>query len=47
MKLYFSNGSCSLASHITLEEAGAKFDTHRLNLREGEQKKPEYLKINP
>jgi len=47
MKLYFSNGSCSLASHIALEEAGAKFDTHRLNLREGEQRKPEYLKINP
>jgi glutathione S-transferase len=47
MKLYFSNGSCSLASHVALEEAGAKFDTHRLNLREGEQRKAEYLKINP
>jgi glutathione S-transferase len=47
MKLYFSNGSCSLASHIALEESGAKFDTHRLNLREGEQNKPEFLGINP
>ena len=47
MKLYFSNGSCSLASHIMLEEAGAKFETQRINLREGEQKKPEYLKVNP
>jgi len=47
MKLHFSNGSCSLASHITLEEAGARFDTHRINLREGEHRKPEYLKINP
>jgi glutathione S-transferase len=47
MKLYFSNGSCSLASHITLEEAGAKFEAQRINLREGEQKKPEYLKVNP
>ena len=36
MKLYFSNGSCSLASHITLEEAGAKFEAQRINLREGE-----------
>ena len=47
MKLYFSNGSCSLASHIALEEAGAKFEAQRLNLREGEQKRPEYLAVNP
>lgn len=47
MKLYFSNGSCSLASHIALEESGAKFETQRINLREGEQKRPEYLAINP
>jgi glutathione S-transferase len=47
MKLYYSSGSCSLASHIALEEAGAKFETQRLNLREGEQRKPEYLRINP
>ena len=47
MKLYFSNGSCSLASHIALEESGAKFETQRINLREGEQNKPEFLKINP
>ncbi|MCU1277957.1 MAG: Glyoxalase family protein [bacterium] len=47
MKLYYSNGSCSLASHIALEEAGAKFEAQRINLREGEQLKPEYLKINP
>lgn len=36
-----------MASHIVLEEAGAQFDTQRLNLREGEQRKPDYLKINP
>src|SRR2546421_6886880 len=47
MKLYWSKGSCSLASHIVLEEAEAKFESQRINLREGEQKKPEYLKINP
>ncbi len=47
MKLYFSNGSCSLASHIVLEEAGAKFEAQRVNLREGEQKKPGYTAINP
>jgi len=47
MKLYFSNGSCSLSTHIALEESGAKFDAQRLNLREQEQKRPEYLAINP
>jgi len=47
MKLYFSNGSCSLASHIALEEAGARFEAQRVNLREGEQRKPEYLAVNP
>lgn len=47
MKLFYSSGSCSLASHITLEEAGAKFDAHRIDLRQGEQKSPEYRKINP
>jgi glutathione S-transferase len=47
LKLYFSNGSCSLASHITLEEAGAKFEAQRIDLRAGDQKKPEYLAVNP
>lgn len=47
MKLYYSSGSCSLSTHIALEESGAKFEAQRLNLREGEQKRPEYLKINP
>jgi glutathione S-transferase len=47
LKLYFSNGSCSLASHITLEEANAKFEAQRIDLRAGDQKKPEYLAVNP
>jgi glutathione S-transferase len=47
MKLYYSSGSCSLASHIILEEAGVKFEALRLNLRDGDNRKPEYLKINP
>ena len=47
MKLYYSSGSCSLASHIVLEEAGAKFEAQRLNLKEGDSRKPEFLKINP
>ncbi|MDP8995869.1 MAG: glutathione S-transferase, partial [Pseudomonadota bacterium] len=39
-------GSCALASHIALEEAGADYKVSRLNFKIGEQKTPEYLKIN-
>lgn len=47
MKLFYSLGSCSLASHIALEEAGADYEAVRIKVREGEQRKPEYLAINP
>jgi glutathione S-transferase len=47
IKLYYGPGACSFASHIALEELGAKYETVRLNLAEGDQKKPEYLKLNP
>jgi glutathione S-transferase len=36
-----------MASHIALEEAGAKFEAVRLDLRQGDQNKPEFLAINP
>jgi len=32
---------------IMLEETGLDYELHRVNLGEGEQKKPEYLRINP
>jgi glutathione S-transferase len=47
IKLFYSLGSCSLASHIALEEAGARYEGVRINVRQGEQRKPEYLAINP
>jgi len=47
LKLYYSPGSCALASHIALEEAGANYEAIRLNFKNDEQKKPDYLKINP
>ena len=47
MKLYYAPGACSFASHIALEEVGLRYDTVRLDLAAGDQRKPEYLKINP
>src|SRR5215813_11577143 len=47
LKLYYAPGACSTASHIGLEESGAKFDSQALVFAKNEQKTPEYLKINP
>jgi len=46
-KLYWASGTCALASHIALEEAGAKYETVKLEFSQGDQRKPEYLKVNP
>jgi glutathione S-transferase len=47
LKLYYAPNTCALASHIALEEAGAAYETVRLNFKSEDQKKPDYLKINP
>ena len=47
LTLFYAPNTCSLASHIALEEAGAAFEARRLNFAEGDQRKPDYLKINP
>src|SRR5437588_11808846 len=47
LKLYYAPGTCALASHIALEEAGAAYKIVRLNFKTEDQKKPEYLAINP
>ena len=47
LSLYYSPGSCALASHIALEEAGAEYRTVRLNFANSDQRKPEYLALNP
>ena len=40
-------GSCALASHIALEEAGAEYKVTRLNFAAKEQFGADYLKVNP
>ena len=47
LKLYYAPGTCALASHIALEEAGANYEAIRLSFKDEDQKKPDYLKINP
>ncbi|TPQ37044.1 glutathione S-transferase [Bradyrhizobium guangdongense] len=46
-KLYYATGTCALASHIALEEAGADYTTERLSFKTNQQNSPEYLAINP
>lgn len=45
--LYTAPGSCGLASHIALEESGLPFEAKILDLAAGDQRKAEYLAINP
>jgi glutathione S-transferase len=47
LKFYYAPGACSLATHIGLEESGAKFDGQKISFANAEQRTPEYLKISP
>src|SRR5687768_18552559 len=47
LKLYFSPGVCSMASHIGLEELGVPYDKQPTLLPKGEHKTEAYLKVNP
>ena len=46
-KLYTAPGTCALASHIALEEAGAAYTAERLDFKNSQQTTPQYLAINP
>lgn len=45
MKLYFSPGACSLATHIALEWIGKPYQLHQVRIHP--DKSPELLKVNP
>jgi glutathione S-transferase len=45
--LFHSPQSRSGGALVLLEELGADYELHVLNLRQGEQRKPEYLAVNP
>lgn len=47
MTLYYATGTCALAPHIALEEAGAGYTTHCISFKDRQQTSPEYLAINP
>lgn len=47
LKLYYTPGTCALASHIALEEAGASYSTERVDFRTNQQNSSQYLEINP
>src|SRR3954469_19580112 len=47
MKLYYTADTCSLASHIALNDAGADYSTVPISFASEEQRKPEYLAVNP
>lgn len=47
IKLYFTPHTCSLASHIALEDAGAEYTTERISFSAEQQKSPAYVAINP
>jgi glutathione S-transferase len=47
LKLYYAPGTCALATHIALEEAGAAYETVRLDFGKNDQKSADYLAVNP
>ena len=44
--LYYTPNTCALASHLALEQAGARYELVRIDFSKSEQRSPEYLKVN-
>jgi glutathione S-transferase len=47
LKLYYAAHTCSLATHIALEDAGADYSTVRIDFTTNQQRSSDYLKVNP
>lgn len=47
LKLYYTPGTCALASHIALAEAGADYTPVKIDFKANEQNSAGYLDINP
>jgi glutathione S-transferase len=47
LKLYVAKGTCALASHIALAEAGADYTLEKVDFKANQQNSPDYLAINP
>ena len=48
LELYHNDTStCAQKARLTLAEKGLEWKSHHLDLRAGDQQKPEYLKLNP
>jgi glutathione S-transferase len=47
IKLYYAAHTCSLATHIALEDTGAQYSTARISFADDEQRSPAYLAVNP
>src|ERR1700690_3029308 len=45
--LYYAPHTCSLASHIALEDAGARYKLKRIDFGKVEQQSENYIAINP
>ncbi|HTV87625.1 MAG TPA: glutathione S-transferase family protein [Stellaceae bacterium] len=45
--LYYAPITCALVPYVTLTEADAAFEVRPLNFRQGENRSPDYLRLNP
>ncbi len=47
LTFFYAPGTIALASHVALEESGADYESKRLNFATNDQRKPDYLAVNP
>jgi glutathione S-transferase len=47
LRFFYNTGTCALATHIALEEAGADYEAVKVDFGTRAQQSPEYLAVNP